>query len=107
VPEPGGAAVVSGTTYAQADIGFWVLPRLASDAVTLELATSRDVFEAHGALGVRRARATVSGRLGEWIQVAGSSLASAEHERTQLSRGSSRTDSDWSVELRVEAADAP
>ena len=107
VPAPGGAAVASGTTYVDASVGFWVLPRLAGEVVTLELATSRDSFETRGAVGVRRARSMVSGRIGEWIQVAGSSLASAEDERTMVSRGSSKSASDWSVELRVEAADPP
>lgn len=107
LPGPGAPGVVAGTTYAEADIGFWVLPHLAGSTVSLDLATSRDAFETTGAIGVRRTSGSVSGRLGEWIPVGGASLHREEKERSLASRASTSASSDWFVELRVEAADAP
>jgi len=107
VAGPEGPAVVSGTAYAEADVGFWVVPRLAGSVVSLELATSRDAFEASGAIGVRRTSGSVSGRLGEWIAVGGSSLQRDAQQRGLASRADASASSDWSVELRVEALDAP
>ncbi|HET7293723.1 MAG TPA: secretin N-terminal domain-containing protein [Vicinamibacteria bacterium] len=97
-------AIVGGATYAEADTGFWVLPRLAGDLVTLELAVSKDAFESAGTVGVRQAQTTVSGRLGEWLAVSGSALARDAAERGIASRGSARQSSDWSVDLKVDAA---
>lgn len=96
---------LAGTAWAEADIGFWVMPRLAGQTVSLDLATSRDAFDASGAIGVRRTSASVSGRLGEWIPVGGSSLGRDAQERDLTSRATTSATSDWSVELRVEAAD--
>jgi hypothetical protein len=105
VPGPGAPGVATGTAYAEADIGFWVVPHLAGSTVSLDLATSRDAFEASGAIGVRRTSGSVSGRLGEWIPVGGSSLTQKTDERTLASRGSATSDSSWTVDLRVEAVD--
>jgi hypothetical protein len=93
--------------YVEADIGFWVVPRLAGASVSLDLATSRDAFEASGAVAVRRTSGSVSGRLGEWIPVGGSSFRREAEDRSIASRATTTTSSDWTVELRVEAADAP
>jgi type II secretory pathway component GspD/PulD (secretin) len=48
-----------------------VRPRLAGDTVTLEIETRRDMPGAQGpgSAELQRMRATVSGRLGEWIDV--------------------------------------
>lgn len=97
----------AGAGYVEADTGFWVLPRLAGQTLSLELATSRDAFEASGSIAVRRTSGSLSGRLGEWIPVGGASLARDAQERGLASRATTSTTSDWSVELRVEAADTP
>lgn len=94
---------VGGTTYAEADTGFWVLPRLAGDVVTLELSVAKDAFEASGAVGVRQTQTTVTGRLGEWLAVSGSSLTRDLAERGMASRDSARQSADWSVDLKVES----
>ncbi len=106
LPGPGGSVVASGTAYLEADIGYWVLPHLAGAMVTLDVATSRDAFEA-GGIDVRRTRTSVSGRLGEWIALGSSSLVRETDERSLASRGSASASSTWSVELRVESADTP
>ena len=100
---PVAQAVTGGTTYAEADTGFWVMPRLAGEVVTLELSVSKDAFEASGAVGVRQTRTSVAGRLGEWLAVSGSSLSRDAAERGIVSRESARQSTDWSVDLKVEA----
>ncbi len=107
LPGPGGSVVASGTVYLEADIGFWVLPRLAGAMVTLDVATSRDAFDAAGGIDVRRTRSSVSSRLGEWIALGSSSLVRETDARGFASRASANASSTWSVDLRVEAADTP
>ena len=57
--------------------GFHVLPRLAGDRVTLEINPQRDTFASpeqnlpRGSVNVQQAATTVSGRLGEWIELGG------------------------------------
>jgi len=98
-----GTNIVAGTTWADADSGFWVLPRLAGSLVTLEIAVTRDALGTGGALRERRVDSVVTGPLGEWLQLGG--IASQESERTRapLAGGSRAVSSDWNVELKVEA----
>jgi hypothetical protein len=99
VPQP----FVPGAAYAEAITGFWVLPRLAGDSVTLELAVSKDGFESRGTLGTRQVQTSVSGRLGDWLAVSGSSLVRDVSERGLADRSAARDSQDWSVDLKVEA----
>ena len=108
---PGGVA--TGMAYVEAATGFWVLPRLSGQLVTLELATSQDAFTAAG-LERRGVEATVSGRLGEWIQVGSHALQARDRQGGASVGGravvageqASRTES-WSVSLRVEEIPGP
>ncbi len=66
-----------GVEYRDAMTGFYVLPRLAGDRVTLEIKPQRDTLASpeqnlpYGSVNVQQAATTVSGRLGEWIEVGG------------------------------------
>jgi hypothetical protein len=103
-----GGVVPSG--YAEAATGFWVLPRLAGDQVTLELAVSQDAFlegDGGGTLALRQVRSTVSGRLGDWLFVGGAALDQSRDERSTLGRVGTEGTSDWSVQLQVESPPAP
>lgn len=66
-----------GVDYRDAMTGFYVLPRLAGDRVTLEINPQRDTLVSpgqnlpYGSVNVQQAATTVSGRLGEWIEVGG------------------------------------
>jgi hypothetical protein len=61
--------VVSGTTYHQADRGFWVVARVAGDQVTLEIETALDQARAEGAIETQGVSTTASGRLSEWLSL--------------------------------------
>jgi hypothetical protein len=59
--------------YRDALTGFLVRPRLAGEVVTLELSPQRDTLgtQGPGSINVQRVSTTVSGRLGEWIEIGG------------------------------------
>jgi len=71
------AGRVSGPVdYRDAMSGFYVLPRLAGDRVTLEIKPRRNSLSGPeqnlpaGSMNIQQVETTVSGRLGEWIEVA-------------------------------------
>ncbi len=66
VPSP-----VQGTTLLEAETGLYVRPRLAGDFVTLEVAASKEAWNARGGIDGQRLLTTVSGRLGEWLTIGG------------------------------------
>lgn len=60
-------------TYKDVTSGFAVLPRLNGDSVTLEIAPRHNAVNERGggSIDIQQARTTVSGRLGEWIDIGG------------------------------------
>lgn len=95
---------LDGVDYRNANTGFLVTPRLAGDRVTLELSPQREVFvePRRGSVDVQRVTTTVSGRLGEWIEVAALSEARGSDRGELLGRaGDMRSDS-RSVLLKVD-----
>jgi type II secretory pathway component GspD/PulD (secretin) len=66
-----------GSEYRDVKTGFTVLPRLNGDLVILEINPQRETFAAPeqnlpaGSINSQRAATTVSGRLGEWIELGG------------------------------------
>jgi type II secretory pathway component GspD/PulD (secretin) len=79
---PGGASVAEGVRYLDVAIGFYVLPRVSGDQVTLEITPYSARLAGSGGGGVvdlQQAETVVSGQLGEWIVVA----TSAEQDRDQ------------------------
>jgi len=80
---PGAGRVTQVTDFANADTGFYVTPRVSGDRVTLEIGTTRDRARGSGAVSIQQASTVVSGRLGEWIEVGGSS-ASVDRSQSGL-----------------------
>jgi type II secretory pathway component GspD/PulD (secretin) len=76
VGTPSGPVVSGGTTYAEAGTGFHVVPRVAGEVVTLELWAENTKSEGP-ILSGQDLRTTISGPLGQWIEV-GSALRQAE-----------------------------
>lgn len=72
-----GQSAATPVSLQEAQTGFWVLPRLAGGQVTLELATSKEAFNARGGVDSQRLVTTLSGRLGEWLSVGGLSRSGA------------------------------
>lgn len=82
---PGTTQTTQSTQFVAADTGFYVTPRVSGDRVTLEINTARDRARNPntGVVDIQRASSVVSGRLGEWIAVGGSS-ESADRTRSEL-----------------------
>ncbi len=100
-PVPGGSVMGTGTAFAESGTGFHVLPRVAGDVVTLELWAENTRGEGPVVVG-QDLRTTVSGRLGQWIEV-GSALQQAETRARQVLGGSSGAISETrSVRVRVD-----
>jgi len=103
---PGGNQITQSTDFVNAETGFYATPRVNGDGVTIEISTARDRVRNPGtaAANIQRARTVVSGRLGEWIAIGGSS-ESVERTRSELL--SQRRDSlrdERTIMLKVEEA---
>ena len=68
---PFGLATTDSIAYRDGTTGFSVVPRLSGERVTLEINPQRDTLGAGGAVNVQRVTSTVSGRLGEWMELGG------------------------------------
>lgn len=71
---PGGAVVSESVVYRDLGTGFSAEPQLAGDNVTLTISPTHDTPGGYGpgSANVQRLTTTVSGRLGEWIDLGGS-----------------------------------
>ena len=101
---PGGTQITQSTDFANADTGFYVIPRVSGDRVTLEISTARDRVRSPdtGAVNIQRASTVVSGRLGEWIAVGGSSETSERSRSELLSQRHYSSRDERSIMLKVE-----
>ena len=79
IQTPGGPVVRETTVIQGASTGFEVVPRLSGTTVYLDIAPQREQFGPGGSGAIRseRVATTVSGRLGEWIDLGGVNSASA------------------------------
>jgi len=74
----GGRAYIStgqARFYSETATGFEVVPRIAGSVVNLEIYAQQENYVRGGAIQGQRASSVVSGRLGEWIELAGSDSA--------------------------------
>lgn len=101
---PTGAVIQDSLVYRDIGQGFYAMPRLSGDRVTIEISPQ---FDAQGAAGsgsvtTQRLVTTVSGRLGEWIELGGSVQQSDSSERRMGGREAAELRDARSVWLRVE-----
>jgi hypothetical protein len=102
VPTPSGPVVSSGTAFAESGTGFYVLPRVTGDSVLLELWAENTEGAPGGLVEGQRLRTTVTGRLGQWIEV-GSALREAHHRAQSVGgRARSSTFEERGVRVRVD-----
>jgi type II secretory pathway component GspD/PulD (secretin) len=96
--------VVEILEYRDVATGFYVLPRVTGERVMLEISPQRESFDRRipGAIEMQRVVTTVSGRLGEWIEIGG--LQQYRSEQGSVLLGSrSREGSDIrQVRIKVE-----
>jgi hypothetical protein len=97
-----GPVVRDVTVFQEANTGFEVIPRLSGGNVFLEIAPQRESLAAGGALQSERVVSTVSGRLGEWIELGGASTASASSGSGILSSRQASAGAERRVWVKVE-----
>lgn len=87
IQTPGGPVVQDTVTMQGAATGFEVVPRVSGGNVFLDIAPQREQFAPgpSGAIQSERVASTVSGRLGEWIELGGASGASTRSDSGILS----------------------
>jgi len=104
VLEGGQAYISSGESriYAGAATGFAVVPRISGTLVTLEILAQQERFARGGAIQSQRASSTVSGRLGEWLEIGGSAGAASRTEAGVLSQRETQRSSERRVWVKVE-----
>ena len=92
--------VVEGGTYADANSGFYVRPRLSGNRVSMEIIPALNRF--NGArIQTREAQTTVSGRLGKWMAISGASQSSTRTTGEIGRSATSRESSDYTVYVKV------
>ena len=96
--------VVEGTQYRDVTTGFHVIPRLAGDRVTLDVSPQRETMsrQVAGGVNVQHMTTTVSGRLGEWLEIGGLSRDAAGQQTVILGRGASATRDSRRVLVKVD-----
>ena len=101
-----GTRVINSTRYQEVGSGFYVLPRVNGDRVTLEISAQNDSLAPGSGdpptLRVQQTSSTVSGRLGEWLEVGGSGLRNNSDDTTVSTRSASRAREQRTVLIKVE-----
>jgi hypothetical protein len=96
--------VVESTQYRDVASGFYVLPRLAGDRVTLDISQQREALlrGASGAASVQGVVTTVSGRMGEWIEIGGVDRDASSQQSALLGRSSATARDSSRILIKVE-----
>lgn len=105
---PAGAVVQDSTVYRDIGSGFYAVPRVNGQRVMLEISQQAEYFDpAYGRGGVQSQRlaTTVSGMLGEWIELGGSGRQAAGRQDSGFSIGTSDIRDNRSIWLKVEEAE--
>src|SRR3954470_8925869 len=87
------APVYDGNSFRETSTGIEAIPRLAGNGVSIELKQRRDALAREQTMST-----TVSGRLGEWLEIGGAIEAASRTESAILSArssGSTRTGRVW------------
>ncbi len=99
-----GATVHDTISYKNVTSGFYVMPRVHGDRVTLEIhpQSARLSRKGGGIIDVEDAQTVVSGRLGEWLMVGGTSGEETETGSGIIYSTRSGGDSNLAILLKVE-----
>lgn len=104
IQHPWGAQVIDSIEYREVERGFYVLPRVNGDRVIIEISAQNDapVRGDPQAVSTQQASSTLSGRLGEWMELGGIGQRDTADDGTISSRNASRKHEQRSVLIRVE-----
>lgn len=96
--------VVDSTQYRDVATGFYVLPRLAGDRVTLDISPQRESLsrQVPGGVNVQSVVTTVSGRLGEWMELGGIGQDASGQQTVLLGRSATSVRDSRRVLVKVD-----
>lgn len=96
--------VVDSTQYRDVTTGFYVLPRLAGDRVTVDISPQRETLsnKVRGGVNVQSLVTTVSGRLGEWMEIGGIGQDASGQQSVLWGRSATATRDSRRVLIKVE-----
>ena len=101
----GGQAFIStgeSRNFGEAATGFAVVPRISGGDVFLDILAQQENFARGGAIQGQRAASTVSGRLGDWIELGGAAGSDARAQSGILSSRSGTATGDRRIWVKVE-----
>jgi hypothetical protein len=80
---PRGGAISQGTEYRDIGSGFYAMPRVNGDQVTLDISPQKESLSEtqYGEIRTARLVSTVRGRLGEWMELGGSGYSEQIDQR--------------------------
>ena len=91
------APIYDGTVFHETSSGFEAIARLAGDGVLVEIAQRRDTLARQQALST-----TVSGRLGQWLDIGAAVEAASRDDSAILSARSTRSARSGQIWLKVD-----
>ena len=96
--------VVEGAQYRDVASGFYVLPRVSGDRVTLDVSSQRESLSRRSAgnVNVQSLVTTVSGRLGEWMEIGGVGQDASGRQAVLLGRSATASRDSRRVLIKVE-----
>ncbi len=96
--------VESSVEYKDVTSGFYVRPRLSGDRVILDISPHRDSLNTSigGAVNTRRAATTISGPLGEWIPLGGTTEQASQSSTSPGKRYSTQDRHSETIWIKVE-----
>jgi hypothetical protein len=99
--------VTQGIEYQQLSSGFYALARTHGDEVTVDISPQREVLDPHGSGRIQTTSlvTTVRGRLGEWLELGGTSQQRTQEGGGLLRSTRSRDDAQQTLWLKVETVE--
>lgn len=103
---PGGAVVNETTVYRDIGSGFYATPRVNGQRVTVDISQQAEQLTGgRGNIAAQRLSTTVSGRLGEWMELGGTGGQATRQQGGAFSVGTSEVRDTRSIWLMVEEAE--
>ena len=92
------------TEYKDVTTGFYVLPRIRGDRVTLQISPFKNSLAkaGKGSINTQSARTTISGRIGEWLPLGGVSEQSKSSQSSVGSSSSTKSSSQHSIWIKAD-----
>jgi hypothetical protein len=106
-----GTQVIDTTQYRDVSSGFYVLPRVNGDYVTLEISSQNDSLapnqnqSGYPTTRIQNTSSKVSGHLGEWIEIGGSGQQGNSESSGFVSHSTTRLNEQRNILIRVDEAD--